>query len=411
MITLLGTQVTAGVGIAVGIAVSSLIASRLSGSDVVGGAAQTCAVVGAAIGSYVLSQVARRSGRRPALTLGYGFATLGAIGAAVAVAVGSWWGQLAALIPFGAAVAASLLARFVATDLARPDRVARSLSTVVWAATIGAVAGPNLAEPAQRWAGALGLVPATGPYLLSAVAFALVTTGVAVGLRPDPLLLARSRRAETEALVDRPAGWDEPSARSPWQVLAATPTAQLAVATLVLCHLVMIGIMSLTPVHMNHAGASLRLVGVVISLHIAGMYALSPVFGWLTDRVGRRPIIALGAGLLAFAGVVSATAAGEDATRLTVGLVALGLGWSTGLVAGSALITDSVPIADRAGVQGLCDVAMNASGAVGGVVAGLTVAFSSYSVLGLAAATLALPFALAVSMAAVRTPRRAASRP
>ncbi len=410
MITLLCTQVTAGVGLAVGIAVSSLIAAGMSGSDVVGGAAQTCTVIGAALASYLLSRVAQRSGRRPALSLGYGLGTLGALGAALAVALDSWPALLVAMLPFGAGVAAGLSARFAATDLARPDRVARSLSLVIWATTIGAVAGPNLAEPAQRWAGDLGLVAATGPYLLSAAAFALATAGATVGLRPDPLLLARSRSALADtsrgAAGDKNGGATAGPERSPWQVLAATPAAQLAVAAIVLCHLVMVGIMSLTPVHMNHAGASLRLVGLVISLHIAGMYALSPVFGWLADRFGRRSVLALGAGFLVVAGIVAGTSGGADTTQLSIGLIALGLGWSAGLVAGSALITDSVSIVDRPGVQGLSDVAMNTAGALGGVLAGVTLALSSYTVLGLAAAVLALPFLLIVAMAAVRAPTR-----
>lgn len=392
MITLLATQVAAGVGIAVGVAVSSLVAADLSGSDVVGGAAQTAAVIGAAMASYVLSRVTRRSGRRPALALGYGVATVGALGAAVAVTLGSWPALLVALFPFGAAVSAGLAARFAATDLAPPERVARSLGTVVWATTVGAVAGPNLAAPAQRLANAVGLVPAAGPYLLSAMAFGVATAGVALGLRPDPLLLARSRNA-LDPIWE---GGRQGTGRSPWQVLSAAPTAQLAVAVIVLCHLVMVGIMSLTPVHMNHAGAPLRLVGLVISLHIAGMYALSPIFGWLADRVGRRPVLAFGVVLLVLAGVLAGTSGGHDSTQLAFGLVVLGLGWSAGLVAGSALLTDSVSVADRPDVQGLSDVAMNASGALGGVLAGVTVAVSSYLVLGLGAALIALPFLLLV---------------
>jgi MFS family permease len=171
-------------------------------------------------------------------------------------------------------------------------------------------------------------------------------------------------------------------------VLRALPVAQVAVAGIVVCHLVMVGLMSLTPVHMAHGGVTLQIVGVVISLHIAGMYALSPLFGWLADRVGRRTVLGLAGVLLVVASLVAGGAGGSDAARLAVGLVVLGLGWSAGLVAGSALLTEAVPIADRAGVQGLSDVAMNLAGALGGVLAGVTVAISSYAALGVAAAAL-----------------------
>ncbi|MGH3479606.1 MAG: MFS transporter, partial [Nocardioidaceae bacterium] len=282
LIVLVGTQAAAGVGVAAGIAVSNLVAAELSGSEVIGGAASTAMVIGAALASYAIARVADRSGRRAALTLGYTLGGLGAIGAVVAVSFSSWPALLAALVPFGAATAAGLAARFAATDLADPHRVARELAIVLWAVTVGVLVGPNLAEPAQRWAGSLGLVPATGPFLLCAAAFGLAGVGTVVGLRPDPLVLAREL-SEMDARHG-PAG----PARSPWGALRSAPTAQLAVAGIALCHLVMVGLMSLTPVHMDHGGASLQLVGLVISLHIAAMYALSPLFGVLADRIGRR---------------------------------------------------------------------------------------------------------------------------
>ncbi len=406
LLVLVGTQAAGGVGVAAGIAVSSVVAADLSGSEIIGGAAQTGMVIGAGLVSFVLSRITTRSGRRPALALGYGLALVGAVGSVVAVAVRSWPALLVALVPFGASISAGLAARFAATDLADPRRVARALAVVVWAVTVGAVAGPNLAAPAQQWAGALGLVPASGPYLLCALAFAVAAVGVALGLRPDPLLLAREQAAEGAAeLTEQPAATPT---RSPWQVLRATPLAQLAVAGIVLCHFVMVGLMSLTPVHMVHGGATLQLVGVVISLHVAGMYALSPLFGWLADRVGRRSVLALGGVLLVFACAVVSRAGGADAGLLSVGLIALGLGWSAGLVAGSALLNDAVPLAERPGVQGLSDVAMNAAGALGGVLAGVTVAVSSYAVLGMAGAALVTAFLV---LLVVREATRAVRHP
>jgi MFS family permease len=399
LIVLAATQVLGGVGISGAIAVSALVASRLSGSEAVGGLAQTGTVLGAAGASLVVARVAGRAGRRPALSLGYGMAALGGAGAVVAVSVGSAAALLVALVLVGSATASGLAARFAATDLAAPNRRARALAMVVWATTVGAVAGPNLAGPVQAVAGSLGLAPAAGPFLMCAGVFTLAALGTWTGLRPDPLLLARGAEERDTA---RP-----PSGAEVRATLRASPAALLGLGGIVLGHLLMVGLMSMTPVHMDHGGATLAVVGLVISLHVAGMYALSPLFGWLADRAGRARVLALAAVLLLASGVLCALAGPADTGLLTAGLVLLGLGWSAGLVAGSALLTESVPARVRTGAQGLADVAMNVSGAVGGIAAGLVVAGASYAALGVAAAVLAAPYLLAAGAAGLRRTRPA----
>ena len=274
-------QVLGGVGVSIGLAVSTLAAARMSGSDAIGGSALTCAVIGAAGAAVLVARIAARAGRRPSLTMGY---LIGAGGGRSRCWPPSWTGGRCCWPGWccsAAATAAGLAARFAATDLAAPERRGRALAVVVWATTVGAVAGPNLGEPAQRLAGAIGLAPLAGPFLVCAVVFALAALGTWVGLRPDPLLLARAGGgARSGRRLDR---GDHGGARA---ALRAAPAARLGVAGIVLCHLVMVGVMSMTPVHMGHGGATLQLVGLVISLHVAGMYALSPVFGWLADRVG-----------------------------------------------------------------------------------------------------------------------------
>ncbi len=395
LIVLVGTQVLGGVGIATALAVATLVAARLSGSGAVGGLALTCVVTGTAGAALVVSRVAARAGRRPALGLGYGVGALGAAAAAAAVAAGSAVGLLVALVFTGAATAAGLAARFAATDLAEPGRQARALALVVWATTVGAVAGPNLAGPVQEWVGGIGLVPATGPFLLCAAAFGLAAVGTWFGLRPDPLLLARA--------AEQDAGGVEPvRGRAVRVALLASPAALLAIGGVVVAHLVMIALMSMTPVHMDHGGATLAVVGLVISAHVAGMYVLSPVFGWLADRVGRTAVLAVSGGLLLVAAVLCAVAGPADTALLSAGLVVLGLGWSAGLVSGSALLTESVALPARAGAQGLADVAMNVSGAVGGIVAGLVVAGASFAVLGAAAAVVVVLWMVAGGVVARR---------
>ena len=382
------TQLLGGAGVTTGVAVGALFAAHLSGSDVVGGLALTCSVLGAAMSATVIARIAGKAGRRPALVFGYAAGGCGALGAAVAIAAGSWPLLLAASVPFGAATAANLAARFAATDLAAPHRRARAVAVVLWATTVGAVAGPNLADPAQQWAGAAGLRPAAGPYLLCAVAFGLAAIGILAGLRPDPLCLARSVAPASTASDDSP-------------TFRLATSARLAIVAIVIAQLLMVAVMSMTPVHMSHGGVGLRVVGIVISVHVAGMYALSPLFGWLADGLGRLPVLGLGAALLVVAGVTAGTAASHDVTRLSGGLLALGLGWSAILVTSSALLTDAVPAGRRARIQGLADTAMNISGAVGGSLAGLTVAGTSYAVLGITAAALAAPLLAGVLLIAL----------
>jgi MFS family permease len=388
------TQLVGGAGVTTGVAVGALLAAHLSGSDVIGGLALTCSVLGAAGAAALIAWIAGRAGRRPALVFGYAAGAGGALGAALAVAIGSWPLLLAANVPFGAATAANLAARFAATDLAAPQRRARAVAVVLWATTVGAVAGPNLAAPAQRWASAAGIAPASGSFLLCAVAFGLAAIGILTGLRPDPLRLARPAA---------PGPSRPPTSRTS----RLAPPARLAIVGIVVAHLLMVAVMSMTPVHMSHGGADLHVVGIVISAHVAGMYALSPLFGWLADRVGRLPVLGLGATLLIIAGITAGTAGSHDVAQLSGGLVALGLGWSATLVTCSALLTDAVAAGERARIQGRADTAMNISGAVGGSLAGLTVASTSYTVLGLAAAVLSAPLLASVALIALSS-RRAA---
>ncbi|UKJ66129.1 MFS transporter [Cellulosimicrobium cellulans] len=420
--TLAATQVLSGVGVASGIAVAPLVASALSGSDAIAGLTSTSGVVGAALVALPLAHVAGQRGRRPSLLLGFGVATGGAVLATVAVLVGAWPLLVVAMLLFGSGTAAGLASRFAATDLATPQRRARDLSVVVWATTVGSVVGPTLAGLADRVAGPglrLGdahaqhgsTAPSAAPFLLAAVAFALAAAVVAVWLRPDPLLASRTTPDEAGAVPGSGPGDGKGSSwrdglRAGWAVVSASPTARLALGAIVLSHLVMVGLMSMTPVHMNHGGATLQVVGLVISAHIAGMYALSPVVGWLADRVGHARVLYVGGALLLAAAVVVAGAPGEDSARLTVGLVLLGLGWSCGLVAGSALLVDATPGPSRTSVQGLSDLAMNTGGAVGGILAGAIIGFSSYGALAWGAA------ALVVVCAVVAAPlaRRAALR-
>jgi len=393
-------QVLVGVGTATGAAVNSLVAAELSGSEAVGGFSQTCVVVGSALAALPIAQVAARHGRRRSLVGGYGLASLGALAATVATVVGSTPLLLLGMTLIGAGSAAGLAARFAATDLAAPAHRARALSLVVWAATVGSVLGPNLAGLLDGWAVRAGVLLAArgthtaAAFALMVVTFGLATLAVALLLRPDPLLLARER-----------SGTEPPTPRNPWRsvgegfvVIRAVPAARTGLLAIVVGHLVMVSVMVMTPVHMNHHGASLQLIGLVISLHIAGMFALSPVFGLATDRFGAVPVIVLGGLTLAAATALVIGTPGHGGMRLTVGLVLLGVGWSAGLVAGSALLAGEVPDEHRTTVQATSDVAMNLGGALGGALAGVVVTQWGYDVLASVSLTLVLGYLAVVAV-------------
>ncbi|MCK2240202.1 MULTISPECIES: MFS transporter [unclassified Crossiella] len=399
---LTATQVLGTGGVAAGVAVSALAAAALSGSAAVGGLAATAPTLGSALLAVPAASLADRRGRRPALVLGYGIGALGAGLAVLALAVRSWPLLLGALILFGGGSMAGLAARYAATDLAAPHRRARALSVVVWASTAGVVVGPNLAGPAGQAAGGLGLPEAAGAYLVTMLVFLAAALVAGLGLRPDPLVLARETAGDAGCpmhggVLTVPSRQRRAAA---WRQLRGQT--RLALAGIVLCHAAMVGLMSMTPVHLDHGGHSLAVVGVVISLHAAAMYAASPLFGWLADRHGRVPVLGLGAALVVAAAGIAGTSDSGDAPQLALALILLGFGWSAGVVSGSALLTESVPLAERPNVQGLSDLLMNLGGAGGGVLAGVLVTAGSYAALGLLVGFAALPLLVICALRALQ---------
>ncbi|MBA2948277.1 MFS transporter [Streptomyces himalayensis] len=385
-VVLIASQILGGLGVATGIALAAVLAQQVSGTEALAGLAPTATVAGTALLSVPLAALMTARGRRPGLVLAYVIGALGAGTVVVAAVVGSFPLLLVGMAGFGAASSANLQARFAAADLAEPQRRARAIANVVWATTIGAVLGPNIAAPAGASASGFGIPLAAGPFLWAAGVFLVAAVLVLVLLRPDPLLTARALSPADE---QSPEGR---SIRAGIAAVAASPHARLALATVAVSHTAMVAIMSMTPVDLGHHGASIDLIGLVISVHIAGMYAFSPVMGRLSDRFGRLSVIGLSVGLLACAALVAGTAGGSHA-QSTAGLFLLGLGWSAGLVSGSALLTDSVPGPARAAAQGVSDLTMNTAAGLGGAAAGLVVAQASYGWLNLIAAGLLLPLA------------------
>jgi MFS family permease len=270
----------------------------------------------------------------------------------------------------GAASAAGYQARFAAVDLATNETRAKQLSFVVWGSTVGAVAGPNLMEPAGNLAENLNLPRLVGPYVVSATTLLLATLVIQFFLRPDPFLTAQKQSGITE----KPKG----ATRVALTHIRSNPKALFAILSIAIGHVAMVSVMVMTPVHMAHVDVTLTIIGLVISIHVLGMYAFSPVVGALSDRLGSVRVIQIGVMTLLLSTVVSGFAAADDAITLGIGLFLLGLGWSCTLIAGSAFLTESVDPQLKTSSQGASDLVMNLSGAAGGAIAGVIIGTLSY---------------------------------
>jgi MFS family permease len=389
--TLVGSQMLGGVGVSSGIAVGSLLAEEILGSPDLAGLGGTFQVLGSALIAVPMARLMARRGRRPGLVFGYLLGIAGALALTAAGVLGSFALLLVGSVFFGGATAANNQARYAAADLAEERHRGRDLSIVVWATTIGAVLGPNLVGVAGRLADGLGIPALTGPFLFSLAGFVLAAVLLALRLRPDPLLHARARAeaAAVEPLEHHGSVWRG------FRVAASIPPALLGMLTVALGHAVMVSVMVMTPLHMHHGGAELRVIGFVISIHVLGMFAFSPLVGFAVDRFGARPMAVTGSAVLVTSALLASQAPTGWSLGLAVALFLLGLGWSFTLVSGSTLVAGAVPVAERAGVQGASDLAMGLAAGGGGALAGVVVGQLGYDVLGVAAAVLAAVIAVA----------------
>jgi len=363
-------QVLNGVGVAGTVAAGSLLVASITESETLAGLAQTSSVLGAAALALPLARLTARGGRRLALSAGF---VAGVIGSLFAIYGGSQkniFFMLLGTFLVGAASAAGYQARFAAVDLATNETRAKQLSFVVWGSTVGAVTGPNLMEPAGNLAESIGLPRLTGPYVVSAVTLSLAILVIQLFLRPDPFLTA----VKQSGLVTKPKG----ATKAALHHIRSNDRALFAILSIAIGHVAMVSIMVMTPVHMAHVDVTLTIIGLVISVHVLGMYAFSPMVGALSDRLGRVRVIQIGVITLLLSSIISGIARADDAITLGIGLFLLGLGWSCTLIAGSAFLTESVSPEMKTSSQGASDLVMNLSGAGGGALAGVIIGTLSY---------------------------------
>ncbi len=420
---LIVNQLIAGVGVASGITVAAILVADLSAAPALGGLAQSSSVLGAAVVAIPLARLAVRSGRHVALAVGYALAAVGAV-LVIAAAASGWWGLVfLGLAAFGAGTAAGLQARFAATEVAAPGFEARAMSLVLWATTIGSVAGPLFSQAGDDFGLALGLPEFVGSFIFSGIAFGLSCVLVATLLRspraghlatdspapgsapqpaagPDELASGTEARTETRPADVKPVG-----ALSALRTAARNPTALVAILAIVCSHTVMIGVMVMTPIHMTEHGLSLTLVGLVLSIHILGMFGASPIMGWLADRIGSLRVIMIGAGLLITATVIGILAP-DNVILLPLALGILGLGWSAGLIGGSTLLTTTVDERLRVPLQGATDATMNVAAATSAAFSGLVLGLGGFAALNVVAIFVLVP--LAIAALRLRSTRRSA---
>jgi MFS family permease len=397
-------QVLSGAGLAAGITVGALLAQDMLGSTGLAGLPSALFTAGSALTAVAVGRISQSHGRRPGLAIGYAVGAVGSVGVVVAAVLDSPVLLFAALFVYGAGSATNLQARYAGADLADPEHRARSISTVLVATTLGGVVGPLLAAPTGDLAHHIGVPHLAGPFLLSGVAYAAAAVFLATKLRPDPLIHARELAASEAAAI----------AAAPGPVPAVKPAEVshgivIGVLVMVLTQIVMVAIMTMTPVHMRDHGHGTGASGAVIALHVAAMFLPSPLTGRLVDRIGRTRMAAASGVTLLLSGLLAASAPADSVVLLALALGLLGLGWNFGLVAGTAIVTDALPLETRARTQGLVDVSIAIAGTGAGLASGIVVDVSSYSALSFAGGLLALAIVPAIAASArTRTPAAAA---
>jgi MFS family permease len=371
---LFGSQIFGSGATTASLTVATILASTILGGSTWAGLPNSVRTLGAALVSVPLSAYMVRAGRRKGLVLGYAVGVFGAGMSAASAVLMNYPLLLVGSAVFGAGYTANLLSRYAAADVSVASQRGKTISFVVWGGTVGAVIGPSIIGPAGEWAEKFGLPAIAGGFIVGVVTFGIASVMIFALLRPDPLQVSRLLAAQDPAMRETA------PARSNSELLRL-PGVQVGLIALMTSHMVMIGIMSMTPVYMHDHGHSLQIVGLVISAHVVGMYVFSPVTGWLADRIGRPSVIMLSALTFISAALLNSLTPPDQGALIGLGMFLIGLGWNLGFVAGSALLTDSVTFTERPRVQGVADMCMGVAAAVGSLASGPILETHGYPIL------------------------------
>lgn len=376
-------QILGGAGLAAGITIGALLAQDMLGTDNFAGIPSALFTLGSAGAAFLIGQLSQRYGRRIGLSIGFLAGGIGAVGVVLAAVISNVLLLFVSLFIYGAGSASNLQARYAGTDLAKPSHRAKAISIILMSTTFGAVAGPNLVGVMGRFAESIGVPPLAGTFILAAVAFILAGLVLIAFLRPDPFLVAKVIvRTQNE---NQQAGMEEKHKQ-----VSNKRKIAVGATVMILTHVVMVAIMTMTPIHMQHHGHGLGEVGLVIGIHIAAMYLPSLITGILVDKWGTTAMAYASGVTLLLSGVMAALVPADSMVLLIIALALLGLGWNFGLISGTAIIVDATPAVTRAKTQGSIDVLIALTGASGGALSGMVVSNFSYAILTISGGVLSL---------------------
>ncbi|OYD56944.1 MFS transporter [Fictibacillus aquaticus] len=377
------SQIFGGAGLAAGITVGALLAKEMLGTEAYSGLPAALFTLGSAGAAFIVGKLSQRFGRRTGLTAGFMTGGFGALGVALSAITNSIILLFFSLLIYGAGTASNLQARYAGTDLASEQQRATAVSIIMVSTTFGAFAGPSLVGTMKDYALNIGIPSLAGPFLFSGTAFIIAGLIIFLMLRPDPYHFVkmlennkRSRNSNVEHTTS--------------EIPAYKNGIMAGAAIMILTQLVMIAIMTMTPIHMEHHGHSLNEIGLVIGVHIGSMYLPSLLTGLLVDKIGRTIMGAASGVILLLAGIIAAMAPSNSLLFLIIALSLLGIGWNVGLITGTTMIVDSTEPSQRAKSQGTVDVFIALAGASGGALSGVIVGSSSYATLSFAGGILSL---------------------
>ena len=400
-------------------AVMPILATRFGGSPAQAGLPITLTMAGRALASYPLGWTMDRLGRRMALTIGFSGGVLSAVLGVLAVWGSNLWLLLASAALMGLARSAAEQARFVAAEVHPPAMRDNIIGLIVFAGTFGAVGGRAAVQLGSWLRVSFGLNEFAVVYLLAIGLLAIALVCNQILLRPDPLMLrwkaeplpAASSGAVIKAGGEEAGGTTSGAAHAlprglPLLEIVSAPDMQIAVTAIAIGQLVMTMLMVITPLHMNMCGYDTLNVSTALAVHTLGMFALSPLTGWISRQVGRVPVICAGAVVLMACGVLAPYAVSLSA--LYFGMFALGYGWNLCHVAGSALLAQMVPEGEGGRVQGAAEFIVSITAGIGSLSSGALFAWRGFSGPGAAGLLLASLILVAVAVAA-NTNRRVAA--
>lgn len=350
----------------------SISAFKISGQESLSGLPHSVLNFAPALTAYLMRLVMNNFGWRFGLALGYFIGTLGAAAGLLAVLTNNFLLLILAAFLVGSARASGDLSRYAVGQMFETSRRARMIGRVVFASAIGGILGPLLSPWASNFAPNLNIPSDAGIWGLSTLLYAAAAIFTILFLFPDPNKFAKTNLETGEKVKLKSSVWS----------LFKLPVVQLAIISMAISQLVMVVLMVMTPLHIHKLHYGNEVVAYVISAHVLGMFGLAAVTGYLIDKFGTIPMLFTGALVLASSVILAPLT--TSGFVLAIALFLLGLGWNFSYVAGSSLLSSSLPQAQKSKLQGISDSLIAAIAGLSSLGSGPVFAMSGYLGLSLA---------------------------